>query len=51
MAEQQTGYFEDDIDPTLIAYTVSLIPAERLEFHERQSDLILTSPGLNCGAD
>jgi hypothetical protein len=43
--------YKDDIDPTLIDYTLSLTPAERLEFHERQRDLILSSPGLNCGAD
>jgi hypothetical protein len=47
----QSKYLEDDIDPTLIDYTLSLTPAERLEFHERQRDLILGSPGLNCGAD
>jgi hypothetical protein len=48
---QQPGHFEDDIDPTLIEYTLSLTPAERLEFHERQSELLFNSPGLKCGAD
>jgi hypothetical protein len=48
---EQPEYFEDDIDPSLIGYTLSLTPAERLEFHERQSNLILNSPGLKCGAD
>jgi hypothetical protein len=43
--------YKDDIDPTLISYTLSLTPAERLEFHEQQTDLILNSPGLSAGAD
>jgi hypothetical protein len=48
---EQPEYFEDDIDPTLIRYTLSLTPAERLDFHEGQRKLILNSPGLKCGAD
>ncbi len=49
--DAQRGPFEDDIDPSLIRYTLSLTPAERLEFLQRQSRLILNSPGVNCGAD
>jgi hypothetical protein len=49
--DEQFEYFKDDIDPTLIDYALSLTPAERLEFVQRQSRLILNSPGLKCGAD
>jgi len=47
----QLEYSEDGIDLTLIRWMLSLTPAERLEFHERQSKLILNSPGIKCGAD
>ena len=51
MTPVEISKYEDDIDPTLIDYTLSLTPAERLEFHERQCCLLLSSPGISCGAD
>lgn len=49
--DEERGPFKDDIDPSLIRYTLSLTPAERLEFLQRHSRMILNSPGIHCGAD
>jgi hypothetical protein len=48
--EQLTDYTEDGVDLTLIRWFLSLTPAERLQFHQRQINRILAIRALNaCG--
>ena len=45
--ELLTDYAEDGVDLTLIRWFLSLTPAERLQFHQRQINRILTIRELN----
>jgi hypothetical protein len=47
--QPQTDYSEDGVDLTLIRWMLSLTPAERLEFLQRQVNAILTIRKLNAG--
>jgi hypothetical protein len=47
--EVSTDYSEDGVDLTLIRWMLSLTPAERLEFLERQINCILRIRELNVG--
>ena len=42
-----TDYSPDGVDLTLIRWFLSLTPAERLDFHQRQMDDILEIRRLN----
>jgi hypothetical protein len=44
----QTDYSEDGVDLTLIRWMLSLTPAERLQFLQRQVKAILTIRNLNA---
>jgi hypothetical protein len=46
---QLTDYSPDGVDLTLIRWFLSLIPAQRLECHERQMEDILAIRELNGG--
>ena len=46
--EQLTDYSPDGVDLTLIRWFLSLTPAERLEFHQRQVNRILAIRALNA---
>ncbi len=48
--EVLTDYGEDGVDLTLIRWMLSLTPAERLQFLQRQVNRILTIRELNAGA-
>jgi hypothetical protein len=50
-ADQQslTDYSEDGVDLTLIRWMLSLTPAERLAFVQRQINRILSIRELNAG--
>jgi len=43
-----TDYSEDGVDLTLIRWMLSLTPAERLRFHQRQISRILSIRELNA---
>jgi len=43
-----TDYSPDGVDLTLIRWFLSLTPAQRLEFHERQMEDILAIRKLNA---
>jgi hypothetical protein len=45
----QTDYTEDGVDLTLICWMLSLTPAERLQFLQRQVNAILAIQKLNAG--
>jgi hypothetical protein len=45
-----TDYSEDGVDLTLIRWMLSLTPAERLQFLQRQVNRILAIRKLNAGA-
>ena len=45
-----TDYSEDGVDLTLIRWMLSLTPAERLQFLQRQVNRILAIRELNAGA-
>jgi len=47
--EPQTDYSEDGVDLTLIRWMLSLTPAERLQFLQRQVNAILAIRRLNAG--
>jgi hypothetical protein len=47
MAEEQVEYSEDGVDLTLIRWMLSLTPAERLSFLQRQINRILAIRELN----
>jgi len=47
--EPQTDYSEDGVDLTLIRWMLSLTPAERLQFLQRQVNAILALRRLNAG--
>ena len=44
-----TEYSEDGVDLTLIRWMLSLTPAERLQFAQRQSNAIVAIRELNAG--
>jgi hypothetical protein len=44
-----TDYSEDGVDLTLIRWMLSLTPAERLAFLQRQTNCILRISELNAG--
>ena len=44
-----TEYSEDGVDLTLIRWFLTLTPAERLEYHQRQIDAIQCIRDLNAG--
>ena len=44
-----TDYSEDGVDLTLIRWMLSLTPAERLQFLQRQVNAILAIRKLNAG--
>jgi hypothetical protein len=44
-----TDYSEDGVDLTLIRWMLSLTPAERLQFLQRQVNAILAVRKLNAG--
>ena len=46
--EPLTDYSEDGVDLTLIRWFLSLTPAERLQFHQRQMNRILAIRELNA---
>ena len=48
-AQPQTDYSQDGVDLTLIRWMLSLTPAERLHFLQRQVDAILAIRRLNAG--
>ena len=47
--QPQTDYSEDGVDLTLIRWMLSLTPAERLQFLQRQVNAILAIRKLNAG--
>jgi hypothetical protein len=47
--QPHTEYSEDGVDLTLIRWMLSLTPAERLLFLQRQVNAILTIRNLNVG--
>jgi hypothetical protein len=47
--QPQTDYSEDGVDLTLIRWMLSLTPAERLQFLQRQVNGILALRKLNAG--
>jgi hypothetical protein len=47
--EPLTDYSEDGVDLTLIRWFLSLTPAERLQFLQRQVNAILAIRELNAG--
>ena len=47
--QPQTDYSEDGVDLTLIRWMLSLTPAERLQFLQRQVNAILAIQRLNAG--
>jgi hypothetical protein len=48
-AEYSPEYSKDGVDLTLIRWTLSLTPAERLQFLQRQVNAILAIRRLNAG--
>jgi hypothetical protein len=48
-AEYSAEYSEDGVDLTLIRWMLSLTPAERLQFSQRQTNAILDIRRLNAG--
>ena len=47
--QPQTEYSEDGVDLSLIRWMLSLTPAERLQFLQRQVNAILAIRKLNAG--
>jgi hypothetical protein len=47
--QPQTEYSEDGVDLSLIRWMLSLTPAERLQFLQRQVNAILAIRRLNAG--
>jgi hypothetical protein len=47
--EELTDYSEDGVDLTLIRWFLSLTPAERLDFLQRQVNAVLNIRSLNAG--
>ena len=47
--EALTEYSDDGVDLTLIRWMLSLSPAERLQFAQRQSNAIIAIRELNAG--
>jgi hypothetical protein len=48
--EVLTDYSEDGVDLTLIRHFLSLTPAERLQFLQRQVSAVLRIRALNAGS-
>jgi hypothetical protein len=47
--QPETDYSDDGVDLTLIRWMLSLTPAERLEFLQRQVNAIVAIRKLNAG--
>jgi hypothetical protein len=47
--QPQAEYSDDGVDLTLIRWTLSLTPAERLQFLQRHVNAILAIQKLNAG--
>jgi hypothetical protein len=47
--QPQIDYSDDGVDLTLIRWMLSLTPAERLQFLQRQVNAILAIQNLNAG--